>query len=137
MAAFTLIELLLVISIMAVLLGLSAGAYWRMSSGFKEQGAASQLDLVLRQTRISAILANAPAFVEVDKENRRMTPWAYRTVGLWHFEDRDMYGKSSGARGIHFDAVMRGAELYPDGKIGKCAKMAPAACIELGSSNAF
>lgn len=133
-AGFTLLELLVVIVILSMMLGLSAAAYWRTSRSFKEQGAASDLDVVLRQARNSAILANAPAFVEIDTVNRRVVPWAYRTVGLWHFENSNTYGKSTGA---HHDAVLRGAEIFNDGKIGKCVMLKASGCVDVGAEPDF
>lgn len=130
----TLMELLAVLVILSMMLALGAGAWWRMSQSFKEQSAAAQLDVVLRQARNSAITANAPAFVELDTEGLRIVPWAYRTVGLWHFEERSSYGKSTGA---YHEAILRGAELFPEGKIGKCVRLREGACVDVGADPDF
>jgi hypothetical protein len=127
-------ELLTVLVIISMLMGFSAAAYYRMSRSFKEQAALAAVDVALRQARNSAVAANAPAFVEIDTAERRVVPWVYRTVGFWHFEDRDSYGKT---RGAYHDGVMRGAVLYPDGKIGKCARLQENAWVDLGNHPDF
>jgi prepilin-type N-terminal cleavage/methylation domain-containing protein len=130
----TMMELLAVILIISMMLGFSGTVYWRMSKAFKEQGAAAELDVALRQVRNSAITANAPAFVELDVENKRVVPWVYKTVGFWHFEDRSSYGRTSGP---YHQGIMRGADLFPDGKIGKCVRLHDGACVDVGSDPDF
>lgn len=130
----TLVELLTVILIVALLMGLSGAAYWRMSRSMKEQAVAAELDVAIRHARNSALTANAPAFVEIDVEERRVVPWAYRTVGTWHFEE----GKGvSHCKGPYHEALVRGAQMGMDGKIGKCAQLKDSAYIELGSDPDF
>ena len=126
------IEMLVVFAIMALMLALSAGTYVSIERSNKAQAAVSAFDVALRQARNAAVSANAPAFVVID--DHRIVPWVYKTVGLWHFEDRDSYGRSSGA--FH-EAVMRGAELVNEGKIGKAAKLNPKSWIDVGSSPDF
>lgn len=130
----TMIELLAVIMIVLMMLGFSGAVYWRMSRAFKEQGAAADLDVALRQVRNSAVTANAPAFVELDVENKRIVPWVYKTVGFWHFENRSSLGMTSGP---YHMATMRGADLFPDGKVGKCALIHDGAHVDAGSDPDF
>lgn len=130
----TMMELLAVIMIVSMMLGFSGTVYWRMSRSFKEQGAAAELDVALRQVRNSAVTANAPAFVELDADNKRIVPWVYKTVGFWHFEDRSSYGETSGP---YHKGIMRGANLFPDGKVGKCAHLRDGAYIDAGSDPDF
>jgi hypothetical protein len=113
---------------------LSGVAYVRMSRSYKEQGAASDLDVVLRQAKNNAVSANAPSFVEIDVEGRRIIPWSYRTVGLWHFEHAAEFGKSPG---IHnHDARIQGGEIKP-GKIGNGVHLKPDACVDLSADPDF
>lgn len=130
----TLIELLTVIGLLAMLMALSAFTYIRMSRSFKEQGAASELDVVLRQSRNSALIGNAYAFVQIDTEAKKVIPWVYKTVGFWHFEDKNGYGKT---RGAYHDGVFRGGDLYPEGKIGKCVRLRDGANIDVGNDPDF
>ena len=130
----TLVELLAVMAILAMMMGLSAGVYWKMSQNMKEQGAAAEIDVALRQARTNAVTSNAPAFVEIDAANHQVIPWVYKTVGLWHFEKKDGFGRSGGA---HSTAVLRGAELYKEGKIGQCVRLTPGTCIDAGTNPDF
>jgi len=130
----SLMELLAVMLILSVLMSFSAAVYWRTARSFKEQGAASEVDVALRQAKNSAITANAPAFVEIDTKTNRIIPWVYKTVGLWHFEDRNSYGQTTGA---YHHATMRGAILYNDGKIGKCARLKGGDSIDAGGDPDF
>ncbi len=119
LSGFTLIELLVVISILIALLGLSVFTFRRTSKRFSEKAAAAQLETVFRQARNSALSSGAPAFVELevkkDTPNPRVIPWAYRVVGLWHFED-DAGNETSGA--FNNNGIMNGCRLAI-GKIGK------------------
>lgn len=130
----TLIEILTVVAILTALMGLSAFTYIRMSRNYKEQGAAADLDVVLRQARNSALLSNSPAFVQIDPDKGRVIPWLYKTVGIWHLEEKTSYGKTRG--GMH-DGVFRGGEIFPEGKIGKCARLRDTAHIDVGSDPDF
>ncbi|HYG75386.1 MAG TPA: LamG-like jellyroll fold domain-containing protein [Planctomycetota bacterium] len=130
----SLMELLAVMLIISILLGFSGAVYWRSARSFKEQGAAAEVDVALRQAKNSALTANAPAYVEIDVKNNRIVPWVYKTVGLWHLEDRDSYGQSSGP---YHRAVMRGATLFPEGKIGKCARLKDGAYVDAGADPDF
>ena len=130
----TLIELLAVMAILATMMGLSAAVYWRMSQNMKEQGAAAEIDVALRQARTNAVASNAPAFVELDAENHLVIPWVYKVVGLWHFENKDGFGRTPGA---HSSAILRSSDLKDDGKIGKCAYLPPGSCIDLGVNPDF
>jgi prepilin-type N-terminal cleavage/methylation domain-containing protein len=130
----TLLELIVVMAILVILMGMSAAVYVNMSKSFKEQGAFGDLDVILRQARNNAISNNAPAYVEIDVKGRRVIPWVYKTVGQWHFEKADGYGRSNGA--IH-NAKLQGATIYKDGKIGACVQLRDNSCIDVGASSDF
>ena len=131
----TLIELLAVLMIVAMMMAMSAAVYWQMSQNMKQQGAAGDVDVALRQARNNAMSSNSPAFVEIDSANHALTPWVYKTVGQWHFESKDTFGRTPGA---HATAVIRGAaELWKDGKIGKCIYLKPGGCIDAGNNPDF
>jgi prepilin-type N-terminal cleavage/methylation domain-containing protein len=130
----TLMELIVVMAILVVLMGMSAAVYISMSKSFKEQGAAGDLDVLLRQARNNAISNNAPAFVEIDVAGRVVTPWVYKTVGQWHFEKADGYGRSNGA--FH-NAKLQGAIIHKEGKIGGCVRLGESSCVDLGDSSDY
>ncbi|MEI6231583.1 MAG: LamG-like jellyroll fold domain-containing protein [Planctomycetota bacterium] len=130
----TLLEMIVVIGLITLLLGMGVGSYIAMSKSYKEEGAASQIDVILRQVRNSAIGSQSPAWVEINTETRRITPWASRTVALWHFEDCDDFNHTTGSR---HNAVLRGAKHDRNGKIGKCARLAPGNYVDGGNDPDF
>ncbi len=130
----TLLEMIIVIGLMTLLMGLGVGSYIAMSKNYKEEGAISQIDVMLRQVRNSSVTSQSPAYVEIDTETRRITPWATRTVALWHFEDCDEFNHTTGSR---HGAALRGARQDKNGKIGKCARIAPGNFIDAGDDPDF
>ena len=135
----TLVEMLVVLGLLTVLLGLGVATYFTFSRSFTEQGYISQLDVMLRQVRNSALSARAPAYVEIgtEKDNPQIpvfTPWAMKTIAMWHFEDVNEFGHASGAR---HDAVLRGAKSIADGKIGKGVRLQSGGYIDAGSDPDF
>src|SRR5262245_34304938 len=105
----TLLELIVVMGILAVISTLGIASYMAMAKQSKEDEAASRIDVMIRQVRNSAVATNSPAYLEIDTENRRISPWATKTVAMWHFEDADEYGRTSGSR---HNATLRGAMSY-------------------------
>jgi hypothetical protein len=108
--------MLVVLAILSTLFALGAGAFILSGRRLKAEAAADQLDLVIRQARNSALGGGTPAFVEFDTKARpvRVIPWAYRLVGMWHFEESGTR-ISGGFKNISF---VHGGETV-DGKIGK------------------
>ncbi len=132
--ALTLVEILVVIGLMTLLLGMGVASYIAMAKNYKEEGAISQLDVMLRQVRNSSIGSQSPAWVQIDSENHRITPWATRTMALWHFEDVDDFNRTTGSR---HSAVIRGGKSDKNGKIGKCVRLAPGSYIDGGNDPDF
>lgn len=130
----TLAEMLIVIGILTLLLALGAGSYFQMAKNYKEEGATSRLDVLIRQVRNSAVSTNAPAYLEIDDEKNIITPWATRTIALWHFEDVDDFGHTTGPR---HNANLRGARIVENGKIGKCARIIPGGYVDAGADPDF
>lgn len=130
----TLVEILIVCGILGVLLSLGVASYWAMAKGYKEEGAAAHLDVMLRQLRNSSIATNAPSYLDIDSERNIFTPWATKTVALWHFEDSDENGRVLGSR---HNAGLRGARIANFGKIGKCVRISNNAYIDAGSDPDF
>jgi prepilin-type N-terminal cleavage/methylation domain-containing protein len=130
----TLIELMVVITILGMMMLLGATAYNRMSRSYKEEGAAAEIDVVLRQARTSSIAAVAPSFVTINTETRRIVPWIYKTAGLWHFESKTEFGETPGA---HYKGTVSGGLLSDEGKIGKCIRLGDGDYIDVGDSADF
>lgn len=115
-SGFTLIEMLVVMVIVVILMSLGVMAFRRVSVRMKEDAVSANLDTVIRQARSSAIASGAPAFVEFDTKRSpmRVTPWAYKVVGQWHFEE----GVTETKGAYNLRAGVYGCKLV-DGKIGK------------------
>ena len=109
----TLLEMIIVIGLMTLMLGMGVASYIAMAKNYKEDGAISQMDVILRQVRNSAVGSQSPAWVQIDAENHRITPWATRTIALWHFEDVDDFNHTTGSR---HNAVLRGGKPDKNGK---------------------
>src|SRR5262249_17971527 len=90
---FTLIEMLLVLSIMGVLMGISIGAF--RPSGPAQALARNAVVDALRMARQFAQQENATAFVRVEGatgETPTVTAVGKKTVGTWHLEGDDLEG---------------------------------------------
>jgi prepilin-type N-terminal cleavage/methylation domain-containing protein len=107
---FTLVELLVVIAIVAILMALSAAAWFRSSRQIKAEGAAENLTVMLRQARTTAVRTTMPVRIEFSGDGRRVSAWRFRMQGEWNFNNRT-------AAGIPVNGVIRGAKIVP-GAIG-------------------
>ena len=127
----TLLEMLVVMTILSALLGIGAIAYIRTSQRFKDEAAADRMEVVIRQARNNAISSGAPAFVTLETDRRdkedqplppRVTPWGYRLVGVWHFE-QPIGSSATIEGGFGRPAFARGC-ISAEGKIGKGVALA-------------
>ena len=95
--AFTLVELLIAVSIVAILLMVGVGLYWRMSRGFAVRAATSAVESALRAARAFAVHEHGAATVvfEPQPDNADLIGVVYalgkQTVSSWHFE-RNLLG---------------------------------------------
>jgi Tfp pilus assembly protein FimT len=116
--AYSLVELLVVLSIIAVMagVGLAVLSFSGRQMGF--QGVRGEIVSMLRYTRSNAITEKGTSTLVIDPVERRIYTCARRTVGLWHFED-NTNGNSTGAFGNN--AQLNGdADIFVDGRIGNC-----------------
>ncbi len=132
-AGFTLIEMLVVLSIIAILMGISVGAL-RHSTPARELARHALLD-ALRQAKLFSEQENSPATVRleaVQDQAPTVTAIGKRTVGTWHLEGTDLTGFPQTARG-------EGLAEVADGVIGKAVELAGngAAWIDFGRSSSF
>jgi|GEM_PF-4159780 len=127
----TLLELLMVMTIVGIVFGLGLGAVSTM-----DPGKGADADLVrgaLRSARSNALAERHPAAVEVltDPDTQRTTLRVrrMRTVGTWHFERPDGRGTS----GLSAEPT-RGADQVDDGYLGRAIGLfgtAPDARVEI------
>jgi prepilin-type N-terminal cleavage/methylation domain-containing protein len=108
---FTLIEMLVVLSILGVLMGLSVAAFQR-SVPHRDLARRALLD-ALRHARLFGIAENAPAMVVLEPGTEEGWPTVQaigrKTVGNWHFEGTELAGWPVDARGSGLEEVRVGA----------------------------
>ena len=119
----TLLELLLVMSLLGMLLGLGVGVLARVDLG--RRAAVGLVQNVVRAARNSAIARGAPARVRLDPESNTLRAEASQVVGTWHFEAGltgafGLEGTAVGARAT--DAGWIGRGLAVDGARGELAR---------------
>ncbi|HUT35388.1 MAG TPA: prepilin-type N-terminal cleavage/methylation domain-containing protein [Planctomycetota bacterium] len=122
-SAVTLIELLVTMSVVAILMLGGVAVYWRMNRGFALQAATSGIESALRSARAFAVHERSPAVVvaEPQADNPALVALVYalgrQTVSGWHFESPAQFagGKVLGALGQ--EATATGATPAP-GRIG-------------------
>lgn len=115
---FTLLELLAVISILAVLMGVGAGVFSQVNvSKFTALGTVRS---VLRSARENALAGGLPVSVVCDGAENRIYDLSVRPFGFWSFEDES--GASDGPRAsfgaFGLDAVLYGARIREPGRTG-------------------
>lgn len=131
---FTLIEMLVVLSIIGVLMGISIGAF-RRSIPSRDLARRAVLD-ALRQARLFAIAENAPATVRLAAGSEEQWPevsaTGRKTVAGWHLEGTALDGWPTDGRGA-------GLEEHAQGVIGKAVRLSDRekSWIELPCSPAF
>jgi len=119
----TLVELLVAMSIAAILMLGGVAAYWRMNRGFALRAATSGIEASLRSARHFAIHERGPAVVvaEPRPDEPGLIGLVYalgrQTVSCWHFETQQFAGtKVLGALGQ--EAAMTGTATPAPGRIG-------------------
>jgi len=122
-SAMTLIELLVSMSVVAILMLGGVAVYFRMNRGFALQAATSAIESSLRSARAFAVHERSPAIVvaepRADAANLVGLVYALgrQTVSNWHFEKEQFAGgKVLGALGQ--EATVTGTATPTPGRIG-------------------
>jgi len=84
---FTLLELLVVMSIIALLGSLSIGAFTAARRNYLLESSAAEIATVFRAARNSAILTRSATHVVVDPVRRTVSAFAFETIDEWSFEE--------------------------------------------------
>lgn len=113
---FTLVELLIVMSLVALILGLGLGVFANLDVGGRV--AVGSVQDVLRTAHNWSVARIAPARVVLDQKAGSLRAEGNQVVGTWHFEDDAMHG----AFGI--DGVKFGGQIVPDGYQGHALSFA-------------
>lgn len=108
----TLIEILFVMSIVAILFGIGLGAF--SSLNLDEKAAKGTVETTLRAANNWAMARNAPATVQIDPKARTIQAVGMQVIGTWRFEALPVRGA------FELDGSQRGrVELDPRGYRGK------------------
>lgn len=109
--AFTLIELLLVMALMALILGVGVGMFARLDLG--ERVAVALVQDALRSAQNFSVARTAPARVRIDAKTGEMRIEGMLVVGTWQFEGEPIRG----AFGL--EGSMLGGRIVDEGFQGK------------------
>ncbi|MBL8861302.1 MAG: prepilin-type N-terminal cleavage/methylation domain-containing protein [Planctomycetes bacterium] len=115
-AAFTLVELIIVIGILSVLIGVGVGLVARIQVG--DRAAVGTVQSVLRSARNWSVARDAPARVRIDAQGSTIQAFGATVVGTWHFEDLPIRG-AFGSEGVSL-----GGRIVPDGFTGSALSFA-------------
>jgi len=107
----TLLELLVVLTLLALLLGVGVGVAGRLD--FSRRSAPVEVRRTLEEARAFAAARGFPARVQFDRKAGSWRRFGMRPVGTWHFEGDG----TDGAFGIRLD-LAGGATSIVDGRTG-------------------
>ncbi|HPD13415.1 MAG TPA: prepilin-type N-terminal cleavage/methylation domain-containing protein [Planctomycetota bacterium] len=123
-SAMTLVELLVAMSVVAILMLGGVGVYWRMNRGFALQAATSSIETVLRAARHAAIHERGPAVVVAEpradepKQIGLLYALSRQTVSHWHFESPSQFAGSKVLGALGQEATATGSPTPAPGRIG-------------------
>jgi prepilin-type N-terminal cleavage/methylation domain-containing protein len=120
-AGFTLVELLIVMSLIAVLLGLGLGVFAKLDLG--DRVAASSVQNVIRAAHNWSIAQGTGARVRIDASAGTIRSEGFLPVGTWHFESEPFQGafdiQGASAGGHLVENGFEGHALSFDGETGR------------------
>jgi len=130
--AVTLIELMVVLSVIAIILGVGLAFLTSATRDLEFRSAVGQFRTLLRYARSEAIAQHSPAYVEVDPtpDHREMRAVTKRPIALWHFEDPECTG-AFGQNG-----KMHGGDLVR-GKLGSALSLGTGDSVDCGELPVF
>ena len=86
---FTLIELAIVLSIFALVAGMSIGVYRTVIGQNALPVAASQVSSIIRAAHNYSVSSGLPSRIYIDSDDGRISAFGYELVAAWSFEDLD------------------------------------------------
>ncbi len=125
-------ELLVVLAIIALVGGLSAGAFHIARRTYALAASASQVEAILRAARNASIMSGIPARVEIETE--QAVAYGFEAVGEWGFETAEG-GISYGAR--YMPATLQGSATLGEGYAGRGLHLGGGGYADCGAGAAF
>jgi prepilin-type N-terminal cleavage/methylation domain-containing protein len=123
-AGFTLVELLVVCGIMAILMGIGAGAISRVGQSSALDGGDRMVRMALARARSTArdqAALSSVAFVPANATgNARIAMALTRNAGTWHFDHADGALLMAGHNNV---SRLSGASLEDGGTVRSCARL--------------
>lgn len=122
--AVTLVELLVTMSVVAILMLGGVAVYFRMNRGFALQAATSSIESTLRAARHFAIHERSPAVVatEPQEDNPALIARVYaigrQTVSNWHFEHPKQFTGDKVLGALGQEATVTGTLASAPGRMG-------------------
>jgi len=117
--AFTMVELLVVMSVIMILLGIGVGVYFGVLRANALQAEKYAVVTMIQSARSTARAESSETFVCIEPEAGRIYPFGREKVGVWHFETlEDSPSRTYGALG-HAALVTGGEAKLTDGKVSK------------------
>ncbi len=124
-AGFTLTELMVALTIIAIALGIGMAMLGRTDKGMGLRAGTGQVMAAVRFARSAAITERSPSYVVIDAEDRTISFISKKTMGLWHLED----DVTTGALGRN--GAPNGGRRIP-GRIGQAWHFPGSGAIDCG-----
>ena len=115
-SAFTLIELMIVMGVIALVLGIGLGSLTRLDLG--DRVAQSTVQNLLRTAQNWSIARQAPARVILDPKSGTLRAEGLSVIGTWHFEKLPIQGA------LGLDGLATGGQIVEDGYQGRALSFA-------------
>ncbi|MEW6027654.1 MAG: LamG-like jellyroll fold domain-containing protein [Planctomycetota bacterium] len=112
---FTIVELLVVISIIAIITGVGLAVLSHSGRQFGFQAVRGELVSLLRYTRSNAMIEKGVSAVVIDPLKKEIYSCSRRTVGLWHFEDSASTGAFGNNAQLQGDAAIAAYGRFGNG----------------------
>lgn len=123
--AFTIIELMVVITILSVLLAIGIGTLSRITSGYEFESAVNEADTVIRSARNFALNRQTRSAVIFSPRENTICAIGEMPVALWHFEDAapSTAAGAFGVRGTGYNTFITEGKFGNGREFGTGAKL--------------
>ncbi len=133
-SGFTLFELLMVLGIIALVGGLSAGAFQIARRSYALSASASRVEGTLRAARNAAVSSGVGSRVAIETEPPRAVAYGFEALGEWGFEEEEN-GVVHGAR--RAPAVLTGGASLGKGCAGKGLHLEMGGYADCGNQSVY